>query len=201
VHGHAVEGNARLTGSIAAVLFLLLAVEGLTILRVHSLLSPHVFIGMMLVPPVVLKIGSTGWRFIRYYLKDPEYRRKGPPALLLRLLVPFVVVLTVAVFASGIALLFAPSWWQARLLTLHKASFVLWFGAMAIHVLSHLADTARLAPRDWYRRRRRQIRGAGARQWALVISLALGIWLGVLVMPSVGPGLTDTASHFGTSGR
>jgi hypothetical protein len=192
-----VEANARLTGSTAAILFVLLAAEGFTILRIHALLSPHVFIGMVLVPPVALKIGSTGWRFAGYYLKDPEYRRKGPPAPLLRLLAPFAVVLTVAVFASGIALLFAPSSWQERLLTLHKATFVLWFGAMVIQVLAHLVDTARLAPQDWYWRTRKQIRGAGARQWALTISLVLGVWLGMLVVPSVGPWLGRTAPHLG----
>jgi len=46
-----VEANARLTGSIAAVLLVLLAAEGLTILRVGRLLTWHVFLGMVLVPP------------------------------------------------------------------------------------------------------------------------------------------------------
>jgi hypothetical protein len=78
-----VEGNARLTGTIAAVLLVLLAAEGVTV-RVGALLSVHVFIGMLLVPPIVLKIGSTGYRFIRYYAGSPAYRRKGPPAALLR---------------------------------------------------------------------------------------------------------------------
>src|SRR6516162_11181634 len=81
-----VEANARLTGSTAAVLLVLLAAEGVTVLSVHSLLTPHVFIGMLLVPPVLLKVGSTGWRFVRYYRGSGAYRRKGPPPLLLRLL-------------------------------------------------------------------------------------------------------------------
>ena len=62
-----------------------------------------------------------------------------------------------------------PEW-----LFLHKATFVLWFGAMALHVLGHLADTARLAPRDWYRRTRREVRGAGIRQWAVVTTIVMG---------------------------
>ena len=74
-----VESNARLTGSTAAVLLVLLAAEGVTVLRVGALLTPHVFIGMLLIPPVLLKIGSTGWRFVRYYRGSPAYRRKGPP--------------------------------------------------------------------------------------------------------------------------
>ena len=189
------ESNARLTGSTAAVLFILLAAEGLTILRVRSLLSPHVFIGMLLVPPVLLKMGSTGWRFARYYLGAPAYRRKGPPPIALRLLGPLVVLLTLGVFGSGIGLLFAPASWQSRLLLLHKATFVLWFGVMALHVLGHLVDTARLAPRDWYRRTRRQVAGAGVRQWSIAASLVLGVWLAVLVVPHAGTWLAHSASQ------
>jgi hypothetical protein len=51
-----VAGNARLTAANAVVLLVLLAAEGITILRVHQLLSPHVFIGMVLIPPVLLKV-------------------------------------------------------------------------------------------------------------------------------------------------
>jgi hypothetical protein len=182
-----VEGNARLTGMTAAILFVLLAVEGYTLLGIHSLLTLHVVIGMVLVPPVLLKIGSTTWRFARYYLGAPEYRRKGPPPALLRLLGPFLVVLTVAVLGTGIALLLAPASLRSELLLLHKVTFVLWTAALAIHVLGHLVDTARLAPRDFYWRTRRQVRGAGARQWAIVGTLCLGVLLAVAVAPKVGP--------------
>lgn len=182
-----VEGNARLTGSTAALLFLLFAAEGVTILQIHSLLSPHVFVGMLLVPPVLLKMGSTSWRFARYYLGSPAYRRKGPPPALLRLLGPLVVVLTLVVLASGIALLFVGSSLRSSLMLVHKASFVLWFGAMTIHVLAHLLDTTKLAPLDWYSSTRRQVAGAGLRQWLIVVSLAVGAVLGILLLPKVGP--------------
>jgi hypothetical protein len=177
-----VESNARLTAGTAALLLVLLAAEGVTVLRVRSLLTPHVFIGMLLVPPVLVKLGSTGWRFVRYYRGSPAYRRKGPPPVVLRMLGPFVVVLTAVLFASGIALILAPQSMHARLLTLHKASFVLWFGAMALHVLGHLVETARLAPADWARRTRRDISGAAFRQWTLAGSLVVGCVLGVLML-------------------
>ena len=51
--------------------------------------------------------------------------------------------------------------WLPLLLTVHTASFVLWFGAMTIHVLGHLGEVFRLAPRDWLRRTRREVTGAG----------------------------------------
>jgi len=180
------EANARLTGATALILLVLLAAEGFTILGVGRLLTPHVFIGMVLVGPILLKTASTLWRFARYYGGAPAYRQKGPPPILLRLLGPVVVVLTFAVMGTGIALLLGPSAWRSPMLLLHKASFILWFGAMAVHVLGHLADTARLAPRDWLRRSRRQVEGAGLRQWALASSLVVGVLLALVVTPHVG---------------
>ena len=185
------ESNARLTASNAAVLLVLLAAEGATVLRVRQLISPHVFLGMLLIPPVLLKLGSTGYRFVRYYQGAPAYRRKGPPPVLLRLLGPVVVILTVVVLASGVALLLAGPAWSARLLFVHKASFVLWFFAMTVHVLGHLAEVARLAPRDWMRRARRDVRGAGSRQWLLAASLVAGALLGLALLSRVGPWLAS----------
>jgi len=191
-----VASNARLTASNAAVLLALLAAEGATILRVRQLVSPHVFIGTLLIPPVLVKIGSTGYRFVRYYQGAPAYRRKGPPALLLRLLGPVVVILTLVLLASGVALLFASPAGSGQLLFVHKASFVLWFFAMTAHVLGHLAEVARLAPRDWLRRTRRDVRGAGGRQWLIAASLVAGALLGLALLGRVAPWLASAhAGH------
>jgi hypothetical protein len=184
------ESNARLTGLAAAVLLVLLAAEGVTLLKIHRLLTPHVFIGMLLIPPIVLKMGSTGWRIARYYLGTPAYRHRGPPPLALRLLGPLVVLTTVVVFASGITLLFVPLSERSQMLFVHKASFVLWFGAMALHVLAHLLDTARLAPADIVTATRRQVRGATARLWALAATLVLGVVLGIVMLPAVSSWLS-----------
>ena len=185
------ESNARLTASTAVVLLVLLAAEGVTILRIRALITPHVFIGMLLIPPVLVKIASTGYRMVRYYLGAPAYRRKGPPPVLLRLLGPFLVILTVVVLASGVALLLTSPSLRQQLLFIHKASFVLWFGAMTIHVLGHLTDTARLAPRDWMRRTRRSITGAGTRQWSIAASLVAGALLGLILLGRIGPWLAS----------
>jgi len=146
-------------------------------------------IGMVLVPVILLKTGSTTWRFAKYYLGSPPYRRKGPPKPVLRLLGPFVVVTTFAVVGSGIATLLASHSLRTELLLVHKVTFVLWFAAMVVHVLGHLADVAHLAPKDLYWRTRRQVRGASLRQWAVVSALCVGIILAVVVAPKVGPWL------------
>lgn len=193
-----VESNSRLTAATAAVLLVLLFVEGVTILGVRQHLAIHVFVGMLLIPPVLVKMGSTGWRFTRYYLRWPAYRRKGPPPALLRLLGPVVVVLTVVLFASGVALTLLPHSGASQLLFIHKASFVLWFGAMAIHVLGHLSETARLAPLDFVHRTRSQVRGASARQWTIVLSLVVGVFLGLAMLGPAAHYMSQTAYlHFG----
>jgi len=184
-----VAGNARLTSANAAVLLVLLAIEGVTILRIRPLLSPHVFIGMVLVPPVLLKVASTSWRFVRYYRGAPAYQRKGPPPVLLRLLGPVIVILTLVLLASGVGLMLVGQSWLPLLLKVHKASFILWFGATTVHVLGHLGEVFRLAPRDLLRRTRRDVRGAGLRSWLIAASLVAGVLLGFLLLSRVGPWL------------
>jgi len=181
------EGNARLTGLTAAVLLVLLAAEGVTLLQLRSLITPHVAIGMVLVPFVLIKIGSTGWRIVRYYRGSGPYVDRGAPPLLLRLLGPVVVLLTVLVFASGIALLLVPHSSSNLVFFVHKASFVLWFGAMTIHVLGHVIETSRLAPADLVARTRRQVRGAGARLWAQAACLVVGVVLAIVMVPTISP--------------
>jgi len=173
------EGNERLTATTAVVLVLLLAAEGVTILFLRPLLSVHVFVGMMLVPPVALKLGATGWRFARYYAGARPYRLKGPPHPLMRLVVaPVVVVSTALVFATGVALLVrGPA--GGIVLGLHKASFVVWLAATGIHVLVYVARLPRLAVSDW----RRSTRLPAAR-------LRLGLVAAVLAAGGVLAGAT-----------
>ena len=180
-----VEANARLTGSTAAVLLVLLAVEGVTILEVGNLLRLHVFVGMLLVPPVLLKSASTGYRFARYYAGSPPYVRRGPPPPVLRFLGPVVGVLTISVLGTGISLLWAPRSWRDTALLLHKATFILWFCAMTVHVLGHLVDTYRLAPRDWTPRAE-YVPGVWLRRATIVATLVAGAGLGLLALGQVG---------------
>jgi hypothetical protein len=97
-----------------------------------------------------------------------------------------VVVTTVTVFARGTALVLVGASLRQPLLFVHKASFVLWFLAMAVHVLGHLLETGRLAPRDWASRSRAQVRGAGLRQWAVATSVVVGLPVGLWLMSQAG---------------
>ena len=100
-----VEGNTRLTSATGMVLLVLLAVEGVTILSVRQMITLHIVVGVLLLGPVLLKTGSTMYRFTRYYTGAASYRRKGPPHPLLRVLGPLVILSSLALLGTGIALI------------------------------------------------------------------------------------------------
>jgi len=162
------------------VLLVLLAAEGATIPFVRQWLTLHIFLGLLLVPPVLLKLASTGWRFARYYLKDAEYLRRGPPHPFLRLLVaPLTVASTAVLFATGVALvLIHPR--DGWIIGLHKASFVVWFGAMGVHVLAHVLKLPRLVGSDYTHRSR----GGYLRQLTVAAAIVTGVVLAIAALPA-----------------
>jgi len=123
---------------VGVLLLLLLAVIGLTILRMHQLIFVHLFVGLALIGPVVLKLGSTGYRFTRYYTHDRSYVAVGPPTPPLRLIAPIVVLSTIVVFASGVILLLLGPTDRGQPLLIHKAAFFVWLAFTGLHVLGHL---------------------------------------------------------------
>jgi hypothetical protein len=171
-----VDTNARITATIGALLFVLFAAEGATILLgVRAQLPAHVFIGMLLIPPAALKLAATTYRFARYYTGDPAYVDRGPPSWLLRLAGPIVALSTIAVLATGIADAFAvPSRQLAG--GVHKISFVVWFGAMTIHVLGHLRETPTLVLAGWRGRPADRLVRIAAVVSTLAVGLALATW-------------------------
>jgi hypothetical protein len=143
------DGNEQLTAATGAMLLVLLAALGVTIVFIGRLLSEHLFLGLLLLGPIALKLASTGYRFIRYYTHEQEYVRRGPPEMWLRVLGPAVVLSTVAVFATGVWLLIVGPEHRDPALLLHKVTFFLWLGATGLHVLGHLLQMpAALRARD-----------------------------------------------------
>lgn len=177
-------GNEILTSAIAALLTILLLAEGVTLLRLGPLLVPHMFIGLMLIPLVLLKLGSTGYRFTRYYTHAPAYREKGPPLLPLRLLAPLLVAATFGVFATGIVLLI-DGHKSNTVLFLHQASFVAWAAAFGVHFLAYLPRMLRSLRDDWSARRRRAVGGAGMRVTLIGSALGSGLVLALALLPAI----------------
>jgi hypothetical protein len=176
-----VEANARLTGYAGVVLLIPLAAEVVT--GVRPGLLAHALIGFLLVPPVLLKLGSVGYRFVRYYTGDPRYRAAGPPELVMRLMGPALVLLTAALFATGVELWLFGYRFGEQWLTWHKVAFVLWFLVMTVHVFAYLRRAPELALAD----SRDRLRGALARRSLIVATLLLGAALVIAMLPFTSP--------------
>ncbi|GAB3448229.1 hypothetical protein GCM10027517_33090 [Phycicoccus ginsengisoli] len=147
-------GNALLTAWTALVLLGLSVAELLTLFDVRGLISWHVALGALLIPPAVLKTASTGWRMLSYYVGRTPYQQAGPPPLLMRLLGPLVVVSTLGLLATGVLLIllgqtqaqqdlvsllgFRVSW-----VTLHQGFFAVWAGAVGLHLLGRIVPALR----------------------------------------------------------
>jgi hypothetical protein len=172
------DGNELLTISTAVVLVVLLLAEGVTVIQMHGLRTVHMFIGLLLIPPVLLKIGSTGYRFVRYYTHARAYVVKGPPLLPLRLLAPVLVLTTVGMFATGV-LLMAAGHKSDSLLLLHKVFFIVWGVLFGIHFLAYLPRVIRSL------RSRVPIGGAGIRRALVGASVAGGLVLAIALLSTM----------------
>jgi hypothetical protein len=216
----ATDGNERLTVQTGALLFVMLAVLGVTIVRIGQLTWLHLFLGLVLLGPLALKLAGTGYRFARYYTGAPAYRLKGPPATVLRVMAPLLVVDTLVVFVSGVVLLFAGPSSRDTLMPIHKVSFIVWLGLVSLHVLGHLGELARglLAPRETRLEvlaaagvdpggRRRALRRPGVGEWtlaarlpgssgralALAVSLLAGLVIALALIPEFAPWVEHAA--------
>ncbi len=179
-----VEGNSRLTASTGIVLTVLLLIEGFTILDVRGYISLHTIIGLALIGPLTLKSATTIYRFARYYTGHREYVERGAPPLLLRLIGPLVVLSSIAVIGTGVALLVdhgASDTW----LTLHQASFIVWVSLTGVHFLGHIYEAFVVSRRDFRSRRDDPVaRGRTVRLGLVAASLVVGFVLAAAFTPS-----------------
>jgi hypothetical protein len=183
--GGGTDGNEQLTTVTGAILIVLLAVIGFTIPQLRQFVWVHLFVGMLLIGPVVLKMASTGYRFARYYAGNDEYRRKGPPELGLRVIGPIVVLSTVAVFATGVVLLILGPSHRDPWVELHKVTFIVWVVFMSLHVLLHLPAVGRAfgIGRDGREQLYGAAPGAAGRWIAISGALVAGLVLALVLIP------------------
>ena len=189
-----VEGNSRLTSANGMLLLALLAVEGFSIISVRRMITLHVFLGIVLIGPVLLKTGSTMYRFARYYRGARPYLGKGPPHWLLRVLGPVVILSSLMLLGTGVGLLAVKPADPGGLLRAHKASFVIWVAVMTLHVLGHLKGAALTT---WWELRevgRSAPPGRVPRLSLIALALVLGIATATALFPSASSWTSGSAA-------
>jgi hypothetical protein len=207
-------GNARLTAWTGLVLLVLVLAELVTLLDVRGLISWHVALGVLLVPPALLKTATTGWRFLRYYTRGPHYVTAGPPVLVLRLLGPLVVLSTLGLLGSGLVLIaLGEERSRSTLVTLlgqridwvslHQALFVVFAVVTGVHVLARLVPAAMLVSgrRTENPGPAARVPGGSARLAVVVLALAAAGVATALILPAASSWQHDEVGHVGHGGR
>ena len=183
-----VVGNERLTALAGAVLLVLIVIEIVSSVSLHAGLAIHIFVGVLLAGPLVVKIGSTGYRFLRYYTRSPAFVRRGPPRLALRVLSPLLLVTTLVVMGSGIGLVVTGPAQAGTLLPIHNLSVLLWLPMITIHVFAYIWRTPRLVADDWSKQSGRSLApGRGLRLGVNLGALLAGAVAAILLFPSATP--------------
>ena len=186
-----VRQNARLTALVGALLVVLLAVEGVTVVGFDGLVGPHLVIGTLLLAPVALKLASTGWKILRYYRHSADYVEAGPPPVVRRVLAPVLIVTTVGLLGTGVALLLIGPSEAGPLPTLHRGFFAVWCAAIALHVLIHARRSAKAVTAEAGSPPDEMLPGRGWRAVTLTGTLAVGIMLAAWSAAHVGPWTTS----------
>ena len=191
-----VEGNSRLTSATGIVLLALLAIEGITLLSVRQMITLHIFVGVLLLGPVLLKTGSTVYRFVRYYRGASTYRVKGPPPPLLRILGPLVIVSSLAVLGTGIVLIFVGTSGSDGWLTAHQTCFWVWVVLMTVHVLGHVWEAAVISWTEIRAHLRgRAARGRRLRFISLAAALIIGVGAAIILLPTASSWIHQPPHH------
>jgi hypothetical protein len=183
----AVVDNERLTTLAGAVLLVLLMVELVTTATLHSLLSAHVFVGVLLAGPLAVKLASTGARFLRYYTGSPAFVRKGPPRPALRVLAPLLVATTLVLIGSGIGLLVTGPAQPGLFLAVHNITALIWLPMFAIHTFAYLWRVSGSLADDWRKPASEAEPGRRRRLGVNLGALLLGTLAAVLLLPTASP--------------
>ena len=147
-------------------------------------MSLHVFVGFVLIPPIALKLASTGWRFARYYTGTSAYVVRGPPLLPMRLLAPLLVAATVVLFASGVAMGVLHGNGLAVARRLHGPASVVWLALVGAHALAYLRTALASSAEDAAALVRASVHGARWRAYVLAAAIISGVVLGIATIPA-----------------
>ena len=191
-----VLANTRLTALVGLVVFVELLLIGITVPAIGPLLPYHVILGFALIPPLLVKLVSTSYRFARYYTRSPRYYAAGPPQPLLRVAAPLLIIATVVLIGSGVELMLkgptavSTQTWRG----IHQASFVLWFILAAVHIVAYFPKAAYQGGRDLGLRSLGKIRfssvrvaGSGGRILVAVAVVLFGVLLAALGYHTIAP--------------
>jgi hypothetical protein len=190
-----VAGNLILTSHAGLVILFFLVLLYFTGLEFSPLRGVHFGLGFALIPILLVKLGSTGWRAVNYYFDRDPYRAAGPPWLLPRIMALPLTLFAVSATISGVVL-WAQGTDRGTWATVHIYSVI----ALAVVVVVHLVIYTRKAFRASTRslEQTKTTKQERVMVWALLVALVLGsaaVGLEPTWNPSATPASTSTTTH------
>ncbi len=166
-----VAGNLILTSHAGLVILFFLVLLYFTGLAFAPLRSVHFGLGFALIPILLVKLGSTGWRAVNYYFDRDPYRAAGPPWLLPRIMALPLTACAIAATISGVVL-WAEGTDRGTWATVHIYSVI----SLAVVVVVHLAIYTRKAFRASTRslEQTKTTKQERVMVWALLVALVVG---------------------------
>jgi uncharacterized membrane protein len=185
-----VAGNLILTSHAGLVIVFLLVLLYFTGLEFAPLRAVHFGLGFALIPILLVKLGSTGWRAVNYYFDRDPYRAAGPPWLLPRIMAMPLTVCAVVATISGVVL-WATGTDRGTWATVHICSVI----SLAVVVVVHLAMYTRKAFRASTRslEQPKTTRQERVMVWALLLALVVGA-AAVGLEPTWNPSATPASA-------
>lgn len=191
---------AKLTSELGVVLLILLAVEGISVPATRQLFTWHIVVGVLIIPVLAAKIAVTSYRFLLYYSKTLDFQKAGPPWTPLRVAAPLIIVATIALMASGVMLLIqGPNLGNHLWSTVHRASFIVWFALMAVHVLAYVRRASTTTYKDLIRLRSKDSKRTED-IWFRIIIVTVTVAVGVGLSTRFGTSIAQWHAFFSTLG-
>ena len=190
-----VAGNLILTSHAGLVILFFLVLLYFTGLEFTPLRGVHFGLGFALIPILLVKLGSTGWRAVNYYFDRDPYRAAGPPWLLPRIMALPLTACAVAATISGVVL-WAEGTDRGTWATVHIYSVI----SLAVVVVVHLVIYTRKAFRASTRslEQTKTTKQERVMVWALLVALVVGsaaVGLEPTWNPSATPASTTSTTH------
>jgi hypothetical protein len=193
-HTSPVASNLILTSHAGLVILFFLVLLYFTGLEFSPLRGVHFGLGFALIPILLVKLGSTGWRAVNYYFDRDPYRTAGPPWLLPRIMALPLTAAAILATVSGVVL-WATGTDHGTWARIHIYAVV----SLAVVVVVHLAIYTRKAFRASTRslEEPKTTRQERIMVWALLVALVAGsaaVGLEPTWDPSA-PSPSTTSSH------
>lgn len=189
-----VVSNLILTSHAGLVILFLLVLLYFTGLEFAPLRGVHFGLGFALIPILLVKLGSTGWRAVNYYFDRDPYRAAGPPWLLPRVMALPLTLCAVMATISGVVL-WATGTDRGTWATVHICSVISLAAVVVVHLIIYTRKAFRASTRSL--EETRTTKQERIMVWALLVALVVGaaaVGLEPTWNPSATPA-TPTTTH------